>query len=225
MGELLRAAVGFPGVVYSSALTVVVGFWALVAVGLTRVDSFDEDADLRALGLGGVPVAVAVSLAVAVGWTVSVAGAVAMARAGLTGLAHAAVDLGLLLASALAAWGATRACARGWAARRSRGDAEAFARSLVGAVATVRTGAVDAERGRAEVATSAGSVAIVEVRHAPRAQGESLTLGSSAVLYAYDETGGFYWARPAPVPLTPWRRALPRAQRGWQRTGCARMTG
>ncbi|QIB47088.1 hypothetical protein [Streptomyces aureoverticillatus] len=111
MGELIDAAVGFPGVVLSSALAVVVCFWLLVAVGVGRVDSFDEDADLGAVGLGGVPVSVAVSLLTCTGWAVSLAGTLAVARTGWTGLAHAAGDMGVLVVSVLVAWGVTRALA------------------------------------------------------------------------------------------------------------------
>ncbi|MFD9909120.1 hypothetical protein [Streptomyces sp. NPDC059063] len=223
MGELLDAAVGFPGVAYSSALAVVLGYWALVAVGLTRVDSFDEDADLRSVGLGGVPVSVAASLLTLFGWGASVAGSVAVARAGLRGMAHAAVDLGLLLASALVAWGLTRVLVR-VRVRRARGGAGPSPRDFIGSVGTVRTGWVDAETGRAEVATKAGSVAIVEVRRDPSARGEALTLGSSALLYAYDETGEFFWAQAVPVALTPGRRAPrrpPPVDRGWPQADCA----
>lgn len=131
MGELVDAAVGFPGVVFSSALAVVVCFWLLVVVGAVRVDSFDEDADLRAFGLGGMPVSVAVSLLTAIGWAVSLGGSLAAARTGWTGLAHAAGDVGLLALSALVAWGATHALAR-WSTRAFRDRDGSAPRDFIG---------------------------------------------------------------------------------------------
>ncbi|MEU2563825.1 hypothetical protein ABZ626_31515 [Streptomyces longispororuber] len=117
MGDVVGAVVGFPGVVFSSALAVVICFWLLVAAGVARAGSFDEDADLDAVRLGGVPVAVAVSLFVVAGWAAGVTGSVTLARADLRGVAHAASELGLLLVSTGAGWAAARAVLRPLARR------------------------------------------------------------------------------------------------------------
>ncbi|QCX75043.1 hypothetical protein C9F11_06715 [Streptomyces sp. YIM 121038] len=202
MGELLGAVVGFPGVVFTSALAVVVCFWLLVAVGVTRADSFDEDADLDVVGLGGVPVSVAASLFTLGGWVTGVAGSVAMTRAGLTGMAHAAVDLGLLLASAGVGWGVTRVLVRA-RARRSADTSDPSPHDLVGSVGRVRAGGAGADSGQAEIATRDGAVVVVDVRRDPSGTTAPLASGSSAVLYAYDEPGAFFWAAPAAVTLTP----------------------
>ncbi|MEI5102389.1 hypothetical protein RB200_32680 [Streptomyces sp. PmtG] len=232
MGELFGAAVGFPGVVFSSALAVVVCFWLLVVLGLTCADVFDDDADLDGVGLGGVPVSLAVSLFVGGGWAASVAGSAAMAHAGLTGLAHAAVDLGLLLTSALLAWALTRTLVRPLSRRLAPAPGPS-PRDLVGAVGTVRTGPVDAESGQAEVVAPDGSVVVVEVRRRRSAPAEALTPGAAAVLYAYDEAGAFFWAAPASVALAPGRHPAtararePRAPEtrpvgdDWPRADCA----
>ncbi|MFD0418834.1 hypothetical protein [Streptomyces sp. NPDC127108] len=204
MGELIDAAVGFPGVAFTSAMAVVVCFWLLVAVGLGRADSFDEDADLGAAGLGGMPVAVAVSLLVGTGWLVSLAGSVALAQTGWAGLAHAAGDVGLLVVAALVAYGATRVLVLA-RARGPRGRADPSPRDFVGSVCTIRTGWVDLESGRAEVAAPDGTVAVVEVRQDPSAPGEPLAVGGSARLHAYDTTGAFFWAVPCSVALAPGR--------------------
>ncbi|MFE6403537.1 hypothetical protein [Streptomyces alboflavus] len=209
MGELIDAAVGFPGVAFTSAMAVVVCFWLLVAVGLGRADSFDEDADLGAAGLGGVPVAVAVSLLVGTGWLVTLAGSVALERTGWTGLAHAAGDLGLLAVAALVAYGATRALVR--APARDPSGAATSPQDLVGSVGTVRTGWVDLESGQAEVAAPDGTVAVVEIRQDPSAAGEPMAVGGSALLHAYDATGAFFWAVPCAVPLAPGRPRPARA--------------
>ncbi|WP_158857694.1 hypothetical protein [Streptomyces sp. NRRL B-1347] len=202
MGELFGAVVGFPGVVFTSALAVVVCFWLLVAVGVTRTDCFDEDADLDAVGLGGVPVSVAASLFTLVGWAAGVAGSAATARAGLTGMAHAAVDLGLLLASACLGWGVTGVLVLA-RARLSSGTSDSSTLDLLGSVCTVRTAGVSADSGQAEVATREGAVVVVEVRQDPSARTAALTRGSAAVLYAYDASGAHFWAAPAAVRLTP----------------------
>ncbi|GGS12545.1 hypothetical protein GCM10010252_60020 [Streptomyces aureoverticillatus] len=223
MGELVDAAVGFPGVAFSSALAVVVCFWLLVAVGAVRVDSFDEDADLGAVGLGGLPVSVAASLLTGAGWAVSVGGTVAVARTGWTGLAHAAGDVGLLALSALVAWGVTRALAPPLA-RAFRDRTGPAPRDIVGSVGTVRTGWVDADGGRAEVATRDGGVALVEVRRDPSDRGAPLTMGTGAVLYAYDDVGGFFWAAPSAAEFAPGERgtrpAAP-ADDDWPQADCA----
>ncbi|GHC86224.1 hypothetical protein [Streptomyces flavofungini] len=215
MGELIDAAVGFPGVAFTSAMVVVLCFWLLVAVGIGRPGSFDEDADLGAFGLGGVPVSVAVSLLVGTGWVVSLAGSVALARTRWSGLAHAAGDLGLLVVAALVAYGVTRVLVRllargvGERARSSTrgpdGGTGPAPRDFVGSVCTVRTEWVDAESGRAEVAAPDGSVVVVEVRQDPAGPGQALAVGSSALLHAYDDAGAFFWAAPCTVALAPGR--------------------
>ncbi|MGW7186685.1 hypothetical protein ACWGII_38905, partial [Streptomyces sp. NPDC054855] len=108
MGEFLRAVAGFPGILFSAALPVVLCFWLLVAVGGADAESFDSDADARAVGLGGVPVAVAASSVTVVGWFTTLFGSVLIGRTALTGLAHAAADVALLLLSLLVAWHVTR---------------------------------------------------------------------------------------------------------------------
>ncbi|MVO88303.1 hypothetical protein GPA10_26960 [Streptomyces sp. p1417] len=264
MGELVDAAVGWPGVAFSSAMAVVVCFWLLVALGAGRAGSFDEDADLGAVGLGGVPVAVAASLMTVIGWTVSLAGTVAVTRAHWAGLAHAAADVALLATSGAVAWGATYALvrlhaharttrtahartahARTTRTARSRGSAPS-PRDLVGSVCTIRSERVDTVSGRADVATPAGAVVSVEIRRggagsvgvagpvgpdgsvvgsvrpvsgaggvggaqevesagSGRPAGP-MTAGATALLYAYEDSGAFFWAAPCSVALAPGRR-------------------
>lgn len=108
MQEILRAASGFPAVLFTSALVVVVGFWLLVLVGTLAADDFDADLDLGPAGLGAVPVSVALSTGVVVAWLSTVTGSVLIDHLGLTRLTHAAADLGLLLGSLPLAWCATR---------------------------------------------------------------------------------------------------------------------
>lgn len=206
MGEFIGAAAGFPTIVFSSALGVVLVFWLLVALGSTEPDCFDADVDFGAAGLGGVPVAVAASLTIVVAWFTALAGSVVIARAGLTGLVHAAADIALLFLSLLVAWRVARGLARPLAALfpdepgPSRQD-------FIGSLCTIRTGRVDADFGQAEVAARDGSVAVVQVRQHPQAREATLTAGSSALLYAYDDPGEFFWVAPYDAALDPGPRA------------------
>lgn len=108
MGEFLHAVAGFPAILFSAALPVVLCFWLLVALGGADADSFDADVDAGAVGLGGVPVAVAATLLTVVGWLTSLAGSIVIGRAAGTGLVRVAADVALLALSLLVAWGVTR---------------------------------------------------------------------------------------------------------------------
>ena len=57
---------------------------------------------------------------------------------------------------------------------------------FVGLTCTIRTGRVDGDFGQAEVAARDGSTAVVQVR---QNDGARLELGSTGLLYAYDDTG------------------------------------
>ncbi|MEU9166992.1 hypothetical protein AB0D34_04165 [Streptomyces sp. NPDC048420] len=72
MRMLLSVVTGPPTILLTTALVVLLCFWLLVATGLTSASTFDADADLRAWGMGGVPVAVAVTMLTAVAWFLSV---------------------------------------------------------------------------------------------------------------------------------------------------------
>jgi hypothetical protein len=74
MRTLLAVATGPPTILLTTALVVLLCFWLLVAAGFTSVGTFDADANLRAWGMGGVPVAVAVTVLTAVAWFLSVGG-------------------------------------------------------------------------------------------------------------------------------------------------------
>ena len=128
MGDFIEAALGFPAVLFSFLLLVVIGYWMVVLFGGLGVDvhahghgtgpdgaSADgtdsagtDGADagtglselLTAAGLGGVPVTVVASLLIAVAWFASLAGTVL-----LPGGAFAVV---VLLVALAVAWLTTR---------------------------------------------------------------------------------------------------------------------
>ncbi len=210
MREFLAAATGFPAIVLTSALVVVLAFWLLALIGAVEVDIFDPDVDFAAVGLGGVPVAVAASVAIVLGWCSTLTGTVLVGKAGLTGLPHAAADVSLLLVSLPVAWWAACGLMRPLA-RLYPDEPGPSRQDFLGSVCTIRTGRVDAAFGQAEVTARDGAVALVQVRQAPQPDEVELRAGSSALLYAYDDAGEFFWVAPYAASLDP---GHPRADHG-----------
>ncbi|MFF4287643.1 hypothetical protein ACFY0R_20420 [Streptomyces sp. NPDC001633] len=112
MGTILAAAAGFPTLVFTAALVVLVVFWLLVAAGVTDPRSFDADADVEAWGMGGVPVAVAFSVLTVVAWLVSLSFTVLMDPLATPGVARALIRLPVLAVALLIAWRAARLLVR-----------------------------------------------------------------------------------------------------------------
>lgn len=104
MGTLVEAATGFPVILCTTALVVVVFFWLLVADGAAAADSFDSDVDLHPLGLGGVPVAVAVILVTALAWLLGVGAALAFLVLAPTGAVPGVLRLVVPAAGPVVAW-------------------------------------------------------------------------------------------------------------------------
>lgn len=189
MDELIAAALGFPTVLFTAALVVTVGFWLLVLCGAADHDGFDTDAGGGVLGIGGVPVTVSASLLVAVAWFMSLSGSVFLARTGWPGALVHFLGTALLIASLLLSWRMTRALVRPLA--KLFPDEPGPSRlDFVGLICVIRTGRVDSDFGQAEVAAGDGSTAVVQVR---QYGSDPLTLGSTALLYAYDDAGEFFW--------------------------------
>ncbi|CAG7640752.1 hypothetical protein [Actinacidiphila bryophytorum] len=148
---------------------------------------------LAAAGLGGVPVTVVLSLLVALSWFLSLAGSAALHGADLPGRT-VRVLLGLVVTAAApaGAWSGTWLLVR--PLRRLFPDVRPPSREdFVGRVCVIRTGTVTARFGQAEVAAPDGSTAVVQVR---QTGGDTFTSGSSALLYAYDPDGEFFWVAP-----------------------------
>ncbi|GAB7040044.1 hypothetical protein JCM9533A_38940 [Catenuloplanes niger JCM 9533] len=201
MGGFIDAALGFPAVLFSFLLVVVVGYWVVVLIGGADVDGLDGDAGEAGgltgffawLGLGGVPVTVIVSLMVAFAWFASLAGTVVLGTTDLNGGVMIVLSLLVIVVALVLAFGITRVLA-GLLSRLmpvgpqpSRGD-------FMGATCVVRTGSVTATFGQAEVHAKDGSSAIVQVRQ-PGA--EPFRAGSKAVIYDFDAQGEFFWIMPA----------------------------
>ncbi|MGW0393421.1 hypothetical protein ACWDYJ_21480 [Streptomyces sp. NPDC003042] len=199
MDEFIAAALGFPTVLFTAALVVVLGFWLLVLCGAADHDGFDTDAGGGALGIGGVPVTVSASLLVAVAWFTSLSGAVLLARTGWPGTLVHFLGAVLMFASLFLSWRVTRVLVR--PLTKLFPDEPGPSRlDFVGLTCIIRTGRVDAGFGQAEVTAGDGSTALVQVR---QYGSDPLTLGSTALLYAYDDAGEFFWVAPFDAVLDP----------------------
>lgn len=196
------AALGFPAVVFTFALVVVIGYWVLVLLGGLGIDALDgEDGSdfLDGLGLGGVPVTVVLSLLIAVAWFVSLAGTVLLDRADVPGVVLALLSIAVLLGALLCSWFVARLVVLPLRRLAPQGP-EASRADFVGRTCVVRTGRVTADFGQAEVTAADGSSAIVQVR---QAGADPLSAGSTAVIYDYDADGEFFWVTALPVSESP----------------------
>ncbi|MGC5013106.1 hypothetical protein ACLQ2R_20295 [Streptosporangium sp. DT93] len=196
MGPFVDAALSFPTVLFTFLLLVIVVYWVLVVAG---VFGFDDDASeatgaaglMSGLGLGGVPAAIAVSLLVAVAWFVSLVGG--------TLFTGTPALVAVLLGALLCAWACTRLIVV--SLRRlvpkerlpSRAD-------FVGRACVIRTGRVGRDFGQAEVTSADGSSALVQVR---QTGDEDFAAGSTALIFAYDSPGEFFWVMPYDAELDP----------------------
>jgi hypothetical protein len=148
----------------------------------------------RVLGLGGVPITVAVSLVVAFGWFASLVGQVAVGG-----------GRWFLLPAALAGgWVGARLLVVPLRRLMPEPAPPPSRRDFVGLGCVIRTGRVGPDFGQAEVRAADGSAAVVQVRqslHDAEGPGGDLRAGVSALIYDYDADGEFFWVMPAP-PVT-----------------------
>ncbi|QKV77706.1 hypothetical protein [Amycolatopsis sp. Hca4] len=181
MSGFVAAALGFPAVLFSFLLVLVVGYWVLALVGV-----FDlEDGEIGFFG--GVPLSISLSLFVAFSWFLSLAGTVLIDGAPLRVL----LGFGVLLAALVGGAVGTRLIIV--PLRRVFAGAEPTRQDFVGRVAVVRTSSVSEDFGQAEATAADGSSAIVQIR---LAGGGNLGVGSRVVLYDYDFAGEFFWVSP-----------------------------
>ncbi|WP_327342326.1 hypothetical protein [Streptomyces europaeiscabiei] len=179
------------------------GFWLMVAVGAADSDTFDRDANLDAWGMGGVPVAVALSLWTGFAWSGSLGLTVLLDPVAFSGPTRALTGLTAFVAAALASWRVTRVLVR--LLRRLHPDEPGpSSPDFVGLTCTVRSERADDGFGRAEVVARDGSTAVVKVR---RRGTDDLACEGAELLCAYDETNGFFWVARGEVELHPHGRA------------------
>ncbi|WP_436791909.1 hypothetical protein [Yinghuangia sp. YIM S10712] len=199
MGEFVAAVLSFPAVVFTFALVIVIVFWLCAAMGAVGHDAFEGDSAGDAFGLGGVPVAVAVSLLVALAWTLSLTGGVVLRRADLPAAGYAVAATGVLVAAVAAAWVTTRGVVR--PLRHLFPDEPGPSlHDFVGLTCVIRTGRVDESFGQAQVTARDGTSAIVQVRQNGT---DVFAAGGVGLLYAYDDAGEFFWVAPFDAALDP----------------------
>jgi hypothetical protein len=205
MSEFLSATLGFPTIVFSILLAVVLVYWLLAIVGLVDFGESDIDVDIGnhadgpgddlgtiasyvvAFGLTGVPFSIVVSLLVVVGWTISTLAAIWLMPWVPTTLLKIGVGVVLLALSAAASVVIT--------ARLIRPLRGAFvtkygthSADLVGQSCRILTGVVDEKQGRAEVAQRGAGINIRVWAPSPN----TLQRGSTAVIVEYDAAGHRY---------------------------------
>ncbi|MFJ2031167.1 hypothetical protein [Streptosporangium sp. NPDC087985] len=174
---------------------VVVGYWLFAMVsGLGLDGEVDDTAGfLSGLGLGGVPISVAVSLMVVIAWFTSLTGGVLFS--GTLALT------GVLVAALVCAWAGTRLILLPLR-RVTRKEQLPSRADFVGRTCVIRTGRVDRSFGQAEVTAADGSSALVQVR---QTGDDVFDAGSTALIFAYDSAGEFFWVMPYDAELDPHR--------------------
>jgi hypothetical protein len=202
MSEFLAATVTFPAVLFSFMLVVVVLYWLLVLVG-TDLDLLDADAEggmINTLGLGGVPLMVALSMWITLSWLLAMIGTIVLGELAVGGvLLGTAVlvvaVLGGLLVTRLVVVPIRRAIPR--AVEPTRSD-------FVGRICVIRTGSVSETFGQAEITSDDGSSAIIQVRRpAEMGAGGPLRAGSEALIFDYDPDKEIFWVDVAPSSQPP----------------------
>jgi hypothetical protein len=194
MGEFVSAALGFPAVLFTFLLVVLVGYWLLVLLGALDID--DDGGDfLAGLGFGGVPLTIVLSLVVGIGWFVSLVGTVVLS--GLSTAARVGLGFVVLVVALVFALFVTRLLVT---PLRSvfHADPSASRADFVGRTCVIRTGTVATDFGQAEVRAEDGSTAIVQVRQTGQ---EDLRAGCLALIYDYDTDGEFFWVAPVETHL------------------------
>ncbi|WP_052433977.1 hypothetical protein [Streptacidiphilus melanogenes] len=147
------------------------------------------------LGLGGVPITVAVSLVVAFAWFSALVGREWVGGGG--GRWY------LLPAALLGGWAGARLLVAPLRRMMPEPPPPPTRRDFVGLGCVIRTGRVGPDFGQAEVRSEDGSSAVVQVRQSlddAAGPGGTLRAGVSALIYDYDADGEFFWVMPAPSP-------------------------
>ncbi|CAM3334659.1 OB-fold-containig protein [Kibdelosporangium persicum] len=194
MAEFLQATLAFPAVLCTFLLVVCVGYWLLTLFGAVDVD---EDAGdlLGALGFGGVPLTIALTLTIVVSWFLSLVGTVLLAGTGT--VTRIVLGTVVLLVAVVLALLVTRLLVTPLRKVFHTGPGASRA-DFVGRTCVIRTGTVTGDFGQAEVHAEDGSSAIVQVRQAGE---DDLRAGRTALIYDYDTDGEFFWVAPVETHL------------------------
>lgn len=196
MTQFIEAVLAFPTVLFTFLLLVVFGYWLIAVFGGIEFDGGGTEATgpggwAAGLGLGGIPVAVVVSLLVVTAWFVSLVGGVLFS--GPSAL------IAVLVAALVCAWVLTRLIVL-FLRRVIPKERVPSRADFVGRTCVIRTGRVGEDFGQAEVTSSDGSSALVQVR---QTGDDVFAAGSTALIFAYDSPGEFFWVMPYAAELDP----------------------
>ncbi|SNT46945.1 Protein of unknown function [Streptosporangium subroseum] len=196
MTQFIEAVLAFPTVLFTFLLLVVLGYWLIAVFGGIEFDSDGTGATgftgwAAGLGLGGIPVAVVVSLLVVTAWFASLVGGVLFS--GLPAL------IAVLIAALVCAWVFTRLIVL-FLRRVIPKERVPSRADFVGRTCVIRTGRVGENFGQAEVTSPDGSSALVQVR---QTGDDVFAAGSTALIFAYDSPGEFFWVMPYAAELDP----------------------
>lgn len=208
MARFFDAVLSFPTALFTFLLLVAVGYWIVVLLSIFEADLSDgPDADgeaagsglasmLSALGLGGAPATVVLTVVIGLAWFVSLAGTTFVDGVRGPGPVRVALSVAVLPVALGAAWLGTRSMVV--PLRRLLPDRPPPSRlDFVGRPCVVRTGAVGADFGQAEVTAVDGSSAIIQVRVAGDAPAGA---GWTALIYDYDADRETFWITPVEAP-------------------------
>ncbi|REE97664.1 OB-fold-containig protein [Thermomonospora umbrina] len=209
MGEFVRVVLGFPTALFTFSLIVVVAYWLFVVLGAADLELLDGDADTEGLAgfagwlrIGEVPVTVALSLLIAFSWFFSLVGAVVVDSFDLSSPLAIALGLVALTLALVGAWLVT--CLVVMPLRKALPRTrESSRQDFVGRMCVIRTSRVGPDFGQAEITSTDGSSAIIQVRQETE---EPLTSGSTALIFDYDTVGEFFRVMPYDADLDPDRR-------------------
>lgn len=194
MTELFAAALAFPTVIFTILLGVTAAYWIFVMLGALDVDLLgdvegevvDLDGDgepdglagvLQALGLGGVPLTLVLSLLILASWAFCLVAMQLVGSRPAGWIAAGAAVLSVVLAVPLTAL-AVRPLRRFFVSHPALQN-----RSLVGKVCTITTLGVDQRYGQAEV-DDGGAGLLVQVRYSGPSR---LSRGDRALIFDYKD--------------------------------------
>ena len=210
MGVFLSAAFGFPTVLFTPMLIVVLGYWIFVIVGAAdteTLDSVDADGDAAGLsavlskaGLGRLPVTVALTMLICVAWFVSMMGSILTTLVDTTSTPLLyALGAVVLLIALVAAWAVTSGMVMGFQRflPARKGDSK---HELVGRTCVIRIGEAREDFGQAEITTAGGASISIPVR---TTSGEVLALGSTALIFDHSSGDDVFLVTAFDAALDP----------------------
>jgi len=204
MSGFLAATVSFPAVLFSFVLAVVVLYWLLVLVGADLdLDADGGDGVIGTLGLGGVPLMIAISMWITLSWLIAMVGTIVLGAFPVDGGVGVLLRVALLVVALVGGLVGARLVvvpirrAIPAAVEPSRND-------FVGRTCVIRTGSVSETFGQAEVTSDDGSSAIIQVRRPAEMRDRGpLRAGAEALIFDYDPEEEIFWVDVAPSSLPP----------------------